>query len=169
MSAWWINRGLSFKVFSNIFRHILNAAKCWQWQVDASHCHEDTMQVQRFICEILRELIFPDLCDSIHACRTPTNILVTARTTRSGKTECGTRPLICQDRKRETRSLPINAFLWLTRHTQIHMHGHARADEKSINCFNCRNSYSFLTCSEPQRHHGSHSDWDCWSKRETTG
>lgn len=138
-------------------------------KVDASHCHEDTMQVQRFICEILRELIFPDLCDSIHACRTPPNIPVTARTTRSGKTECGTCPLICQDRKRETRSLPINAFLWLTRHTQIPMHGHAHTDEKSINCFNCRNSYSFLTCSEPQRHHGSHSDWDCWSKREKTG
>lgn len=50
-------------------------------KVDASHCHEDTMQVQRFIWEILRELIFPDLCDSIHACRTPPNIPVTARTT----------------------------------------------------------------------------------------
>lgn len=86
------------------------------------------MDPEWFICKILRELIFPDLCDAIHASRTPHNILVTARTTWSGKTECGTRRLICQDRKRETRSLPINAFLWLTRHTQLHMHGHEHAD-----------------------------------------
>lgn len=77
------------------------------------------MDPEWFICKILREVIFPDLCDAIHASRTPQNILVTARTTWSGKTECGTRRLICQDRKRETRSLPINAFLWLTRHTQL--------------------------------------------------
>lgn len=131
------------------------------WQVDASHCEtilcrcNDSFASYSPTCEISPMHAVPHriflLLQEQHEVgrRNVGHVLWSVRT---GKGKLDLSPLMHSSGSHDSHKL-----------TRVHVH----ADKIQIKCSDRSESDSFLTCSEPQRHHGNRSDWDCWNKRET--